>query len=459
MGGKAAILLVLGFSLIFLVVGQNFGNLSTRAVENEVKYYKETVAHNLAISGASMAANQIFVDKYWEAGYSNLSFSGGVINVIVSNNITGLTGKVTLCHKPSGSDGGNTISIASSAVAAHLAHGDYLGPCGGGGFDDQLATIISEGTYAGITKTVVVQLKPSNFAKFGNFYSSMSAYPATGDTFNGPFHVNAKLTTDGTPVFWGKVTTKNGLKKQGSPADPKFYGGYETGVDLPLQFDTTGLKSQASKIFRDTTGNNYRTDVRLYFNSDATVTYSQSINGGAWSSSKTVSLTTFAPSGVIYVERGNIYTKGTLDGKITMVATKLNTSNAGQVFIEDDIVYKDDPRTIPSSTDMLGLIAESNIRIKDNSTTRGKNINTHASMFSLTGNIGPEDGLITQSFLGQWNILGGLIAKDTRQTATYSGSTPIKGLKFVHTYDTRFLLTVPPSFPHTQNFEVVSWLE
>ncbi len=458
MGGKAAILLVLGFSLIFLVVGQNFGNLSIRAVDNEVKYYKDAVAHNLAISGASMAANQLFMDKYWEAGYSNLSFAGGVINVFVSNNIIGLTGKVTICHKPS-FDGGQTLIIASSAVAAHLAHGDYLGPCGGGGFDDQVATIVSEGTYEGITKTVVVQLKPSNFAKFGNFYSSMSAYPATGDTFNGPFHVNTKLTTYGTPVFWGKVTTKNGLKKQGLPADPKFYGGYETGVDLPLQFDTTGLKSQASKIFRDTTGNNYKNDVSLYLNSDSTVTFSQSINGGAWSTPQTSSLTTFAPSGVIYVERGNIYTKGTLDGKVTIVATKMNTTGAGQIFFEDNTVYKDDPRTIPSSNDMLGIIAEGDIRIKDNAATRGKDINTHASMFSLTGNIGPEDGLISQSYLGRWNILGGLIAKDTRQTATYSGSTPIKGLKFVHTYDTRFLLSVPPYFPHTQNFEVVSWFE
>lgn len=458
MGGKGAILLILGFSLIFLVVGQNFAGLSTRAVENESKYYIDAVSHNLAITGANMAANQLFMDKYWEAGYTNLSFCGGVINVYISNHINGLTGKTTICHKPE-NDGGTTILIATSAVSAHLSHGDYLGPCGGAEFDDQIATIISEGTYKGVTKTIIVQLKPSNFAKFGNFYSSMSAYPATGDTFNGPFHVNAKLTTDGTPVFWGKVTTKNGLKKQGTPADPKFYGGYETGVDLPLQFDTTGLRSHASRIFRDTTNNNYITNVRLYFNNDATVTYSQSINGGTWSTPKTVSVTSFAPSGVVYVERGNIYTKGTLDGRITIAATKINSTGAGQVFFEDNLVYKDDPRVIPTSNDMLGIIAESNIRIQDNANTRGKSINTHASMFSLTGNIGPEYGLINQSFLGNWNILGGLIAKDTRQTAVYSGSTPVKGLRFVHAYDTRFLLSVPPYFPHTQNFEVVSWYE
>ena len=34
--------------------------------------------------------------------------------------------KVTLCHK------GRTISVPEPAVAAHLAHGDTLGPCPGG---------------------------------------------------------------------------------------------------------------------------------------------------------------------------------------------------------------------------------------------------------------------------------------------------------------------------------------
>jgi hypothetical protein len=32
--------------------------------------------------------------------------------------------KVTLCHK-----GKNTITVGAGAVAAHLAHGDTLGPC------------------------------------------------------------------------------------------------------------------------------------------------------------------------------------------------------------------------------------------------------------------------------------------------------------------------------------------
>lgn len=36
--------------------------------------------------------------------------------------------KVLICHKPN-KKGGHTISVSSSAVSAHLAHGDKLGPC------------------------------------------------------------------------------------------------------------------------------------------------------------------------------------------------------------------------------------------------------------------------------------------------------------------------------------------
>ncbi len=461
MGGKAAILLVLGFSMIFLIFGHNFSNLSTRAVDNMTDYYAETQAFNIANAGANIAANQIFMDRTWDDGYTNLSFGGGTINVFVTNNVGGTTGKVVICHIPPGNpDAQHTMNISGSALAAHLAHGDYVGPCGGGAtYNDQIATIISEGTYNNVTKTIIVELQPSNFAKFGNYYSTISAYPATGDVFNGPFHTNGRLTTYGTPIFNGKVTTRNGLRKLGSPPDPQFLGGYEDGVDVPLEFDTTGLRSSSDLTFRGTSSPSRGIDVRLYFNDDGTLTYSSKAEGaGSWTAEQTVSLGSLT-NGVIYVEKGNIYTKGTVNGAVTIVATKKGRTGFGNVYQEDNLQYHDNPLTEEDSDDMLGIVAEENVRIDDNVNTRGKDITTQASMFAMNGNIGPEDGLVSQSFLGDWNILGGLIASTTRVTAQYSGSTPVRGLRFIHTYDQRFLVNVPPSFPHTRNFEVVSWYE
>jgi hypothetical protein len=45
-----------------------------------------------------------------------------------NNNETGGGDKVLVCHKP-GKKGGHTLSISSSAVPAHLGHGDKLGAC------------------------------------------------------------------------------------------------------------------------------------------------------------------------------------------------------------------------------------------------------------------------------------------------------------------------------------------
>jgi len=49
--------------------------------------------------------------------------STAAVNARSSGSPVGPPPKVTICHN------GNTLSVAEAAVAAHLAHGDTLGPC------------------------------------------------------------------------------------------------------------------------------------------------------------------------------------------------------------------------------------------------------------------------------------------------------------------------------------------
>jgi hypothetical protein len=83
MAGKATFLVIIGFTLLFMVAIKNFGRISTDAVGNMVSYYTEMIAHNIAVSGANLASNQIFVDPTWDDGYSDEDFSGGKLNVSV----------------------------------------------------------------------------------------------------------------------------------------------------------------------------------------------------------------------------------------------------------------------------------------------------------------------------------------------------------------------------------------
>jgi hypothetical protein len=308
----------------------------------------------------------------------------------------------------------------------------------------------------GITKVVYVELRPSSFSKFGNFYNTLSVAPETGDTIEGPFHVNEKLVVSGDPVFKGKTTSKKNI--QGGK--PKFYGGYESGVDVALQFDTASTAYYAATngvILKDTLNLGYPIDVKLYFDSTGSVTYSSMINNdGIWSTPQTVSLSAFAPNGLIYVEEGNIWTKGVLKGKVTIVATSRGNSNYGKVFLEDDLVYYDNPLGNHLSTDLLGIVAENNIMVLANAQTLGSDLTTHAVMFALNGTISLESPLLTQNYFGKWNILGSMIANTN--VATVIG-TPKKGLKIHQKYDSRLLTYLPPYFPYTKQYEVVSWLE
>lgn len=459
MGGKAALLMVLGFSLIFLVLGQNFLSITTRAVDNQMNYYNSTQAYNIAVSGANMAANQIFIDKTWSAGYSNLSIGAGTVNVMVSNNVSGTTGKTIICHKPGPTQ--KTLDVANAAVAGHLGHGDYTGACTGDPtYNPNIATIVSEGTYAGVTKTIIVDLQPSNFAKFGNYYASMvTAIPATGDVFDGPFHVEGNLQVYGSPVFNGKATASGSLQQVGPSGAPVFNGGFQSGVSVPMQFDTAGMRTNADKIFKGpgTKG----IDVQITFNNTQMTYATRQQGSSSWSSNTTVNISTIAPNGKIYIDGGNLYVSGTLDASLTISATTNGHSGYGNIYQTNNIQYTSNPTLNPSSNDMLGLIAEQNIRIQSNGSTTNRDIVTQASMFSMNGNIGPDDNLATgQSTLHDWKILGGLIAHDVRVTANYDYSgNPINGLRFRHTYDTRFLTSVPPGFPNTASFEVVGWYE
>lgn len=459
MGGKAAMLLVIGFSLIFMVFGNRFNNLSISSVDNNSEYYIHNMAHNIAVAGANLAANKVFIDKTWDTGYEDLPYQGGIVNVYVTNP-TGSSSKVEICHGK-GKHHRHTIRVNAHSVAAHLAHGDVLGNCGSPLTAD-MVLIYSEGIFQGDTSSVYVELQPSTFAKYGNFYDKMaSAIPATGDIFQGPFHVNDKMRTWGSPEFFGKVTSKKGLQMYNTK-DPIFHGGYESGVDVPRPFDTTGMRSAGSGggiVIRDTTGANKKVDVEIEFDGNK-VEYRYMIDDGSstWSSVKKVKLSDF--NGMIYAERANVYVKGEIDGRATVVSTKMGKSGCGNIYQTDDLTYKVDPIAKPSSDNMLGLVAEENIRLQYNAHTKGKDIITQASMFAFNGDIGPDDALVTNDHkLAEWQILGGVIAHDVRVTAHYNAVGPYEGYKFIHTYDERFLHSVPPFFPHTKNYEIVSWYE
>ncbi|MFZ4619043.1 MAG: hypothetical protein ACOYNS_00680 [Bacteroidota bacterium] len=393
--GRAAIYMIIGFSTIFLFVGKNMTDVSVQSLDNALTYYEGSQRYNIAGAGAGLACTQLFLDKNWRTGYSNVDFNYGRF----------------------------TVTVADTTL--------------------QRVKIISTGTYQNTSNTVIVILQPSSFSKFAYFSDNepSTIFWQSGDTVYGPYHSNTKLYSSGSPVFNGKVTTRTG-KSGGSP---KFNGGYETGVSMPLPSDLAPTKDSAISRGRylatiDT--------VWATFNADGTIT----VKVGA-AAPTTTALTTYAPNGVITYEGAVLRIKGTVSGQVSISTITNGSGKGGKVFIDDDIKYKTNPRSNPSSTDLLGIIATKEILVANTTANNSTGVDIQATLYSQTKGLGAEN-ITSGGMKGSIRLLGGT-TQGERQIVQSSGNGYLKS----YYYDDRLMGMSPPGFPLTGGFEIVSWLE
>lgn len=494
MGGKAAILLVLGFSLIFLVIGHNFNNILNRSIDNSIRYYTETNAYNIAVAGANMAAAEIFNNNEWDDGFTDVPYNGGTMTVTVANPLAGSGGKITICHIPPGNpDARHTIEIPQKALPAHLAHGDFIGTCGGGtptASDPAMIEILAEGKYNGIEKMVAVKLLPSKFSKFAYYsaYEPSNIWWTTGDTVWGPMHVQGDLRIANSPVFYGKVTLEGSVESYGhweyievggywtwqrvghgrdrsweqvwvsqyewqyiSTSDPQFYGGLEQGISVPLPTD--GVSDV--EVAANTGGHVFsgQDTVIITFKADS-INYKFTASDPTGT---TVLASDLAPNGAIFVDNGTARISGTVSGRYTLGVDGLKAHGKGNLYFDDDIVYENDPRTHPNSSDLLGLVVKNAALITDNA-VNNSDINIHASVYVESGGFGAEHHS-TRPASGNINLLGGIIQAERFAVGTFDASGTTTGFNKRYRYDNRLLRISPPFFPGTGMYEIVSWYE
>ncbi len=412
MVGRGTLIVILGFSLIFALASRYWERTSTEAVDNFVQYYDETVAHNIAVSAANVAADTVFRDPGAPSVSMSGTFSGGSYNISTS------------------------------------AYNKF-------GLTDTLITAV--GNYDNIHDTVQVMLSPYSFTKYA-FFSVIESgvYWITGDTMWGPYHTESKIFLSGSPVFYGKVTTRLGTnpKLPSRNAQPYFYGGYQSGVSisLPNNLSTLQTASQGGKIFSNPGSGPY--DVYLTFNPDGTVTYKDN----TMTHDSTVTLSTLAPNGVIYISKGNAHVQGVVDGRATVVADGSSGLGYGNVYIDGNITYAHDPSTGPSN-DMLGLVANNNVTIAETSPPM-QNVYIDAGIFARTGAFGYQGyNDVNAGPLGKIYLYGSITnyqRGDVGQFDPYTSQLESGYLKH-YRYDTRFNTEAPPYFPTASGFQIVAW--
>ncbi len=410
--GKAAILLVIGVGMLLLWRGKDMSDTGVVAYDNVMGYYEGGVTRYIAISGANMAANKIFMappgigGNPWWPGYTTpVKFAGGTFTVTVDS----------------------TSSIDPLSGTRRL-------------------TMRSRAVYRDSTYTVRVILRPSNFAKFA-FYAGAAgasdAYWATGDSALGPVHSQGFLRTTGTPYFGGKVTTLNGIDSTSWSGHPTFAAGVENGVSIPMNRSFENLGIAANSGGKTFTGNE---DLYLNFQGD-----SIKWHRAAYPDS-TALVSSWAPNGAIALTNGNgkVHVKGIVKGRYTVGALD-SSGSGGKMVIDDNLTYYTDPRVNLSSTDMLGLVAHKDINIRDNGSTL---FNVQASMFSYSDAVTVEHYDTrpkgTLSTFGGWTVM---------KVAPTSSSDLSHGYSVKIVFDPRFAVTAPPYFPGTNGYEILAWYE
>ena len=393
--GKLSLLLVIGFSMVYVIMGHKSSQMSTKTIENMGDYYAKSAAHNIAVSATNLACNEIFLNGSWDEGYANIPFNNGYFDASIQ----------------------------------------ILDPW------RNIRKLTTVGNYGGVTKSIEVILKPSSFSKYAYYSVSESGiHWHDGDTVWGPWHSQDYITVNRSPVFYGKVSTKKDIKYETAYDDPKFYGGFEKGVDVSMpttsisDFESLALDNGAHFTGEDT--------VYITFAGDS-VKYRYS-----FSEEETTSLlSAIAPNGTLFAKDAILRIKGTVKGQYTVGSNKT-------IFIDDDIVYNTDPRINPISQDLFGIVSEKDVLVSD-LPANYDGINLHASIFCMNEGFGAQNPG-TRPNSGQLKLYGG-IQQNYRKLV--SNPWPSHGFLKAYKYDERLMIASPPGYPGTGQLEIVSWYE
>jgi hypothetical protein len=156
-------------------------------------------------------------------------------------------------------------------------------------------------------------------------------------------------------------------------------------------------------------------------------------------------------NGVIYVRGGqDAYVKGKVSGQATV-------ASESDVWINKDVLYKSDPRTIPESTDFLGIVAQQDIIVKNNKANRS-NCEIHAALLAIDGSFTVQD-FDEGSPRGELEVLGGIVQSVRGPVGTFDQYGPRSGYRKNYVYDERLLTIAPPSFPLMDRPILVAWVE
>lgn len=422
MGGKASLMLVMGFAVALTFISYNMNEFSSQALNNMTSYNDATTSHELALTGANVGLSKFYIDTTW---------TGPLTEECAT---TQLNGGFTVWVFDAGTGQKILRSVSSCPSSASGTLRDTVDVCVSTQSDNSLTL------YAWMTNNT------------GNVFWN------NGDTIWGPAHSNGNVHISGSPVFAGKITTS---KHFDPPTVGKgtnqaiFKNGYETGT-MPVS-----MPANLSQLVNasNTGGRHYTANiaVTLVPGTGADNDGYALVKNLATGVSDSVNMSAAGFNGVILSD-GNVSVQGTLDGKLTITSLQSLT-------VTDNVLYEVDPRNAPS-TDVLGLVAQNNVFIEDNAANHSDCI-VDASILALTGSVQAQN-LGSLPICGTLTTFGSIIQNQEQEVGVYTAkgggtSTLTGGFAKNFRYDTRLANGSfrPPYFPGyvAGSYAIVNWWE
>ena len=300
-------------------------------------------------------------------------------------------------------------------------------------------TLASQGTFGNTRKTLTLRVKATSYSKW-NYLSLTEIHPTWGSLWwvtgmysEGPIHTDGQFNIWGSPVFNGPVSQVSPTINYGNGGPPTDNPNFENGLTLnadAIAFPTAELLTSVQTGAAQAQGISLTGDTTVTLVSDGTM---QVTNAAKNWNAKSMAI---PANGAFYVNNGDVTVGGTLKGRLTIASNK-------NVLISGNIRYKTDPRTDPTSTDLLGLVANTDVTVKQNAPS---NLEIDAYIVALNGAFQLEN-FSTGGFKGNMVQFGGLMNKYCGPTGVMDwGGNIIDGYNQLQYYDTRLQNTAPPWF-------------
>lgn len=440
--GKSLLFLVGGLTIVTGIIQVRNNERMEVVPERSALYYEEQQARNLAKSMIDNAIETMKANNNWQGSIDlenvvNIGSMGGVVQDDITGGVTG------------------TVDISGDLTSYIMSSSNIPSDNSVGTWDQYKVLLISTSTYEGLEVTTEVLMQRDSFSKYS--YMTDSELSSSGgniwfmgsDNIYGPIHTNGVFKMSGSPSFYGLTTSPNLWQGHSTnPTSPNFYGGENFNAptkDSPSSYELSKLSTAATSG-----GLKFSNQIEVEFYESGGDGYAKirEYSGSSWGSWTDYNMS--STNGIISTT-GRADVSGVVKGPITLHSEDI-------IEIDGDITYVTSPLADSTSTDMLGLVSEGDVKLDQNAHTASgsADVDVHASIMALNTSFYVEN-YSSGGVKGTINLLGGIVQKNRGAVGTFSGSSMVSGYAKNYQYDTRLRGTIPPSFPRESIFSIVYW--